>query len=825
MPLHLRANIPNPVPRMPHPRPFRMAACLLAVLAAALVLATATAPAARAQGQAQQPAEFSLRTIHASGLFYPDYFQSGRWADEGPVIRYVEDDVQEDGVTHLVAYNLETDERTRLVDGRRLFADDVGRRIQIEDYAYSADGRRVLIYTDSKRVWRRNTKGFYYVYDLSNESLRPVAAREDGYQMFAKFSPSGDRVAFVRERNLFVVDLATMTETQLTFDGSDGAVINGTFDWVYEEEFGLRDGFRWGPAGRYLAFWKLDESATRTFAMTDLTTRYPEYERFRYPKAGEANAEIKVGVIDLEQAGAEEVGPEDAVTYFDTDTWSAGGDAHEYLPGMGWTPPMDAEGQPDPDGQARVWIYRANRDQNQLDLLYGHPATGAVETILQESEDTYIDIESGKLRFLKDDAHFVWTSENTGYKHINLYRLDGTFVAPITQGNWEVTDFHGIDEEDGVAYFTAAEASSIERHLYRIPVPFNANKRMRRPERITEAAGWHDVNLSRDRRYYIDTHSTIARPPTVALHGIDGKQITVLEGNAELRDRLAALDLPTPTFTEVPAADDSTMLNAYVIRPSGFDSTRAYPLLMYGYGGPGVQTVTDQWGGARHLWHLYLAETYDLVIASVDNRGTGGRGKAFQDVPYQRLGPPEAADQIRAAQHFAQQPFIDAGRIGFWGWSYGGYLTLMALLSGDGPQTFAAGLSVAPVTDWRLYDTIYTERYMSTPQKNAEGYEQGTPQNYARRLADDQQLLLVHGDFDDNVHFQNSVQMANALQAANKQFDFMMYPKRNHGLYGGFTRLHLFTLLTDFVEEALLAPGASAQAAAPPATQSDGGSR
>jgi dipeptidyl-peptidase-4 len=796
-------------------RPFaRLAWGLVVLLVLGALRATPTFAQQRQPQRQQRTPEFSLRAIHASGLYFPDRFQSGRWAKEGPVVRYIEPDPQREGVTHLVAYNLETDARTRLIDGATLFATDVGRVLQIEDYQYSDDGNKVLIYTDSKRVWRRNTKGYYYLYDLEAEEPRPVAPRENGYQMFAKFSPSGDRVAFVRERNLFVVDLDTMEETQLTSDGSDGAIINGTFDWVYEEEFGLRDGFRWGPEGRYLAFWKLDESATRDFAMTDYTTRYPEYERFRYPKAGEQNSEVQIGVIDLQRVDEGASEPE-SITYFDTDTWNAGGDAHEYLPGMGWTPPMADDGSPDPKGQARVWIYRANRDQNTLDLIYADPTTGEVETILQEKEETYIDIEGGKLRYLKDDEHFVWTSETSGYKHLNLYRLDGTFVAPITQGDWEVTDFHGIDFDSNTAYFTATRDGSTERHLYAIAVPFDGNKAMRQPERITTEDGWHDASVSRDRQYVIDTHSTITEPPTVTLRRIDGEPLTVLESNEALKERLAALDLPEPEFTTVPSAEDGTDLNAYLIKPTGFDSTRQYPLLVYIYGGPGVQTVTDQWGGPRHLWHLYLANTYDLVIASVDNRGTGGRGKAFQDVPYKNLGVPEAKDQVAAAQHLAQVDFIDAERVGIWGWSYGGYLTLMSMLTGDGPATFAAGISVAPVTDWRLYDTIYTERYMSTPQKNPEGYEQGAPLNYARRLADDQDLLLVHGDFDDNVHFQNSVMMANAFQAANKQFDFMMYPKRNHGIYGGYTRLHLFQMLTDFVEDELLAPADGAQAAAP----------
>lgn len=752
-----------------------------------------------AQPAGQEPA-LTLQAIHASNTFQPASFQGGRWAEEGPVVTYIEP--AQGDTTHLMKYNLETDERTRLIDGGNLYAEDVDRVISIEGYQYSSDERQVLLYTDSERVWRYNTKGYYYVYDLAAQTLTPLADRADGFQMFAKFNPAGDKVAFVRKRNLFVVDLDTMTETALTTDGSEGAIINGTFDWVYEEEFGLRDGFQWSPAGQYIAFYKLDESDTRAFAMTDFRTRYPTYERFRYPKAGEVNSEIQIGVIDMERVDPARHGQPQAIRYFDTKTWDPGldkaaeaTDPHEYLAHMGWTPGSD--------GESRVWMFRLNRAQNQLDLLYGNPATGALTTVLQETEDTYIDVEGQKIRYLDDGEHFVWMTENPGYKHAHLYRNDGTFVGPITQGDWEVTAFHGIDEATRTAYFTATAASSIERHLYRTDVRFEPHEAAATPTQITSAAGTHRINMSKDLRYYIDTHSTTTQPPVTTLHRADGTQRTVLEGNEALIDRLAQLDLPAPAFRQVPAAD-GTPLNAYVIRPSDFDPERQYPLLMYVYGGPGAQTVMNQWGGSRQLWHTYLAEQHDVIVASVDNRGTGGRGKAFQDVPYRDLGTPESADQIAAAQSLADSSWVDADRIGIWGWSYGGYMTLMSMLTGDGPTTFTAGLSVAPVTDWRFYDTIYTERYMSTPQNNEEGYERGAPLNYADQMEETQDLIIVHGDYDDNVHFQNSVQMVDALQAANKQFEFMMYPGRNHGIYGGVTRLHLFTALTDFIEESLV---------------------
>jgi dipeptidyl-peptidase-4 len=774
----------------------RFTRLLSAVLCALLLLAPDAA-----QAQQDDAPPFTLRAIHASNTYQPASFQGGRWAEEGPVIRYIES-VDDSDATHLMSYNLETDERSRLIDGTNLYAEDVDRLVPIEGYQYSADESTVLIYTDSERVWRYNTKGYYYIYDLEAQTLTPIAAREDGFQMFAKFNPAGDKVAFVRNRNLFVVDLETGTETALTTDGSEGAIINGTFDWVYEEEFGLRDGFQWSPGGQYIAFYKLDESDTREFAMTDFRTRYPTYERFRYPKAGEVNSEIQIGVIDMDRVDTTQNGQPHAIQYFDTQTWdpqldqaAEATDPHEYLAHMGWTPGSD--------GETRVWMFRLNRNQNQLDLLYGNPSTGGVTTVLEEEEETYIDVEGRKIKYLDDGEHFVWMTENPGYKHLHLYRNDGTLVGPITQGDWEVTGFHGIDEETNTAYFTSTEASSIERHLYRTDVSFEPHDAAAVPTRITTTAGTHDINLSKDRRYYIDTHSTITQPPVTTLHRTDGTPLTVLERNDDLIQKLAQLDLPEPAFMQVPAAD-GTPLNAYVIRPSDFDPGQQYPLLMYVYGGPGAQTVMNEWGGTRQLWHTYLAEEHGLIVASVDNRGTGGRGKAFQDVPYRQLGQPEARDQIAAARHFGAESHVDSTQIGIWGWSYGGYMTLLSMLYQNGPDTFAAGVSVAPVTDWRFYDTIYTERYMAPPQQNEDGYTRGSPLNYADRLQADQNLLLVHGDFDDNVHYQNSAQMADQLQAANKQFEFMVYPGRNHGIYGGLTRLHLFTMVTDFIGEHLV---------------------
>ena len=776
---------------------------LLAVVAGGCASGQATAPTAPAPPTASAPAaparadaakRLTLEALFASPEFYGEGFQGGQWADEGARLLYVETD-REAGTSSLVELDLTTDAERTLIDGARLARPDADGLVQIEDYAYSADGTRALLYTDSERVWRLNTKGYYYVYDLEDGTVRPVADRAAGLQMFAKFDPEARRVAFVRNRDLYVVDVETGAERALTTNGSPGGVINGTFDWVYEEEFGLRDGFRWSPDGRYIAFFQLDETGTRDFQMTDFRTLYPETTQFRYPKAGETNAEVRVGVVEVATG---------ETRFFDTDTWFEGGDETEYVAGMGWTPALA-------DGASDVWMLRLNRDQNHVDLLYGDPETASVEKVLEEQNDSYIEVETGfsdvatgTVTYLGDGDHFVWRSDRDGYGHLYLYENDGDFVRQVTTGDFDVTDFHGVDEATGTVWVTTTAAGPMERQLYRVPLAGGE------PVQVTEGAGWHSVDLSRDFDYFVDSYSTATTPTTTTLYRTTGEPVKTLVDNAALKDRLAAYDLPAPEFMTVPGAD-GTPLNAYLIRPRGFDPGREYPLLVHTYGGPGSQEVTDRWGGAERLWHHYLAETYGILVAGVDNRGTGGRGKAFKTLTQNRLGILEAEDQIAAGQHFGAMPFVDRDRLGIWGWSYGGYLSLLAMTYGEGPQTFHTGVAVAPVTSWRQYDTIYTERYLSTPQKNAEGYDLGSPTTYAANLSDTQDLLIVHGDADDNVHVQNTMAMVDALQAENKQFDLMIYPGRNHGIYGGNTRMHLFTMLTRYLAESLAGQGLTAQ--------------
>lgn len=736
-----------------------------------------------------QPVEvpaLTLEDIFLEPKFEQKEFTTGQWAEEGPVMTYIRK--REDGATDIVSFDLAAGVEEVLVNGSQLLIPETGKRMVIEGYQISPDRRTVLLYTDTEKVWRRNTKGYYYLYDLRSKKLTALSDRELGHQMFAKFDPTGRRIGFVRNRNLFTTEVATDHEIQLTRDGGPGAIINGTSDWVYEEEFGVRDAWRWSPDGRYMVFLQFDETRTRDYWLSDNRGLYPEFKRFRYPKAGERNSEIRAGVIDVDSM---------RTTFFETDTWYAGGGEHEYLNALGWTPPIDSV--------SYAWVFRMNRDQNTLDLVYLNPRTGAAEVVLTEKEPAYINAETGfndldisKLMYLSTDSHFVWISEVDGYRHLYLHRASGERIGKLTDGNWDVTAFHGVDEDSGFVYFTATIDGPTERHLYRLPFSTDSLTYDAAPERITTQEGWHEVSLSADRRYFIDRVTTTEMPETVTLRAATGEEIRVLEDNRELKELLAAYDIRPIEFGSIPGAAGDE-LNAFYVKPKTSTDAREHPLLMYVYGGPGSQRVRKQWFGDRRLWFQMLADEHDVVIVCVDGRGTGGRGKAFESIAYKQLGIPEAEDQIAAANWLRDQAYIDGERVGIWGWSYGGFMTLMSMFTGEGPELFDFGIAVAPVTTWRQYDTIYTERYMSTPENNPEGYDITSPITHVEQMADNQKLLIAHGDMDDNVHFQNSIQLVDALHKAGKQFEFMVYPGKDHSIAGAKTQYHLHKLMTNFI--------------------------
>jgi dipeptidyl-peptidase-4 len=707
--------------------------------------------------------QLTLENIYASSTFFGKGF-SATWRGGGR--HWVEIDSNGEDQQELWQVDAASGRRTKLVAASELIPEGADQPIDIDDFSFSPDGRKLLIFTDAQRVWRARTKGVYYALDLETRSLTPVST-QPGWQMFAKISPNGRYVAFVRDHDIYLTDLESGEEHRLTRDGDEN-IINGTTDWVYEEELGLRDAFRWSPDGRRILFLRTDQTEVRRFYMVDETELYPTLTAIPYPKAGETNSTVKLGSLDLRTK---------ETTWFELGT-----DEEIYITRLDWA-----------DSPAEVVFQRLNRHQNQLDLVMGDAETGQTRLILSESDSAWVDVNDD-IRWLGDGRQFIWSSFRDGHKHLYLYNRDGTLVRQLTRGDWDVSAVQGVDGRRGIVYFTAAYENPMSRAL------LSARLDGSEPDLILGGnGGWHSIHMSPTTDFYIDRFSTMTTPNTTTLYRRGGEEVRVLVDNAELKSKVAALALPEPEFITVEAAD-GTPLNGYIIKPTTFDPSRQYALLLYVYGGPGSQTVVDRWGGNRYLWHQLLAEE-GILVASVDNRGTGGRGRDFEKLTYMQLGKYETEDQLAAARQLGELPYVDPGRVGIWGWSYGGYMALMTTLMGEG--LIRAGVAVAPVTSWKLYDTIYTERFMRTPRENDDGYEQGSALNYADKLADRSTLLIVHGTGDDNVHPQNTMWMVNALHEANKQFGLRLYPNKTHSITGGTTRLNLFTLITSFLRTEL----------------------
>ncbi|MCH7875274.1 MAG: S9 family peptidase [Gemmatimonadetes bacterium] len=725
---------------------------IMRLLTAVLALACSTA------SLVSQESALTVQRIWGSSDFASDLV-SVRWMPDGPY--YTATEGAENGPRDLYRIDVRSGERDLLVLGADLVLPGQDEPITIERYQFSPDATKLLIFTSSVRVWRQKTKGEYYVWDFEARQLTPVSTAP-GLQMFAKFSADGRLVGFVRDNNIFVTDLETGQETQLTHDGGED-IINGTSDWVYEEELGLRDAFRFSPDGRRVAFWRLDQTVIKPFYLIDETKLYPELIPVRYPKAGEQNSSVQIGVVEIATG--------------ETRWVDLGADDDIYVAGMDFAESSD-----------EIWLTRLNRHQNRLDLMLADVHTGESRVIMSDTDSAWVD--ANKPIWFDDGRRFLFRSERDGRYQIFSFHRDGSRVRKLTAEEWDVTTIHGVDGRNRV-YFTGVGEGPLQRHVYRV----GSNGRGLR--RLSEDPGTHSASFDPSFRYYIDTYSTAARPPVQILYRADGRRMRVIADNAELMAKIEALDLTPQEFMTVPG-EEGTPLNAFIIKPPDFDPNRRYPLLMYVYGGPRSQTVRDAWGGDRYLWHQMLAQQ-GYLVASVDNRGTGWRGRDFTKQTYLNLGTLESADQIAAARHFASLPYVDGARIGIWGWSYGGYMSSLSLFKGQG--IFRAAISVAPVTDWRLYDTIYTERFMRTPQENAEGYDRSAPLTYADRM--EGRFLLVHGSGDDNVHMQNTTQLVERLENANKQFDLRIYPNKTHAIAGRTTRVNLYTQFTEWLNRNL----------------------
>lgn len=627
-------------------------------------------------------------------------------------------------------------------------------------YHFSGDEQKILFETEVEQIYRHSYSATYYVYDLATETISPVSA--NGKQQLGTFSPSGSYVAFVRDNNLFMQDLSDATEKQLTFDGIRNQVINGAPDWVYEEEFGFSQGFCWSPDGKKIAFYRFDESRVKQFHMTTFGPLYPKSYEFKYPKAGEKNSLVSINVYDLESE--------------ETTNMDVGDEDDQYIPRIKWT--KDAN---------TLSIMRLNRLQNQLDILHANAATGESKVVYQEQNQWYISEASDQtITYLEDGEHFILNSEKDGYFHLYKYNITTGEISAITSGDFDVSSFIGYDEKNKLLYYTSYEESVIERHVYSISLDGKKKKK------ISTRPGSNSATFSLSFKYYILNNSSANTPSHITLHNQKGKEIRVLVDNQQLIETTRKYGFASTEFLTVPTASGQE-LNAWMIKPIDFDPQKKYPLFVYVYGGPESQNVMDTWG-RRGAWFQMLAQQ-GYIVACVDNRGTNGRGEAFRKATYMKLGELETIDQIEAAQWFGSLSYIDADRLGIFGWSYGGYMTSLCMTKGKG--TFKMGIAVAPVTTWRYYDTVYTERFMRTPQENPEGYDQNSPINFADGLQG--KFLLIHGSGDDNVHFQNSMDFAEALVQANKQFEMQFYPNKNHGIYGGNTSMHLYNRMSEFI--------------------------
>lgn len=705
-----------------------------------------------------QKNDISLEEIWKKGSFQQDYVWGVNSMNDGVYYTSMKND--KDGVRiDINSYADEGDTKTML------HSKDIN-DLSFSDYAFSADEKQLLLSTEVEAIYRHSSRSKYFVYHRETKKLNALSS---GKQRLATFSPNGAKVAFVRANNLFVSDLQNGKEIQITKDGENNKIINGATDWVYEEEFAFDKGFQWSPDGKKIAYYKFDESKVREFSMDMFQHKlYPDQYRFKYPKAGEDNSIVRIFIYNLETGKNTEAQVSQENDY--------------YIPRIKWT--KDANS---------LSVQRMNRHQNRLDFILVDAKTGSAHTIFTETDDAYIDI-TDNLRFLDDKKHFIWTSEKDGFNHIYLYNMNGDEVRQITKGDWEVTEFYGYDAKKKKLYYQSTENSPLQRDIYSIDI------KGRKKKRLSPNSGTNNAEFSKSFKYFINTHSDANTPNTNTLYTATAKKVRTISNSKGLRKKLQQYDITEKTFESF-TTPEGTTLNYWIMKPTDFDPKKKYPVYMYLYGGPGSQQVTDSWGGNNFMWYQHLTQM-GYIVACTDNRGTGGRGAAFKKQTYKELGKLETEDQIYFNRHLAALDYVDGDRIGIQGWSYGGYMSSLCLFKGA--ADFKMAIAVAPVTNWKYYDSIYTERYMQTPQENDGGYEDNSPINHVDKLVG--KYLLVHGSADDNVHYQNTMEMISALVAANKQFDLYIYPDKNHGIYGGNngnTRLHLFTKMTQFIKDNL----------------------
>ncbi len=693
----------------------------------------------------------TVESIFGSTQFASKELHNVRWLPEGEGFTFYE--YESSTRRRLIKqYNLQTKELTILIGSDKvdiLRPESQEKRFRLPNYYMSPTGETVLL----------PSRNDLYLYTIKSEKTKRLTD-DSAVERDPRFSPDGKKIAYLKNHNLVIFDLDSGLETPLTKQGSEDLLI-GRFDWVYEEEFSIRTGFFWSPDSRFITYFELNQSLEPLYPIVDFIPVYNRVQTMRYPKAGDQNGTVRIGVVSIE----------DGKTIW----MDIGRETDIYIPRIAWL-----------NGSRHLAIQHLNRDQNQLDLLIADVATGESERILTEKDpEGWVD-HVDDWTFLQDNQHMVWLSERSNWNHLYLYNLEGDLVRQLTSGDWDVVELIHVDEKKEMAYFIGTEKSSIERHLYKIGLDGNGF------QRLTEEAGWHKIDMSPDGEHYLDTFSNINTPPRTTLHESNGLQIEVIEsGEIEALKEIALIE---PDFFTI-KTDDSLELNTFMIKPEHFNPDSLYPVLVYTYGGPASQRVQNSWGMNRinfHLWHQLMAQKGHIIFC-MDNRGTGFKGNDFKNLVYRNLGK-AVIDEIEAVKYLRSLPCVDSSRIGIWGWSGGGYMTALAMTKAA--EYFKAGVAVAPVIDHRNYDTIWTERYMDQPEDNEDGYDDSNPITHI----DDYQgeLLLIHGSADDNVHVSNTMQMVYALQNARKPFDLMIYPRKLHNIRGLDTQVHLFNKITDY---------------------------
>jgi len=708
--------------------------------------------------QAGTDGQITLEDIWLRYAFYPEFPNEFRWMQDDQYYSVLEKEV-------ISRYSIKDEKKVDdILDLNEIEFTGEIKAGDIKTYSFNDDESKVLLKANMKSIYRRSTKENCMVYDRKAKKLFTL---QEGQSIGnATFSPDSKKIAYTYNNDLYFFNFESGETVRITDDGKEDHIINGSTDWVYEEELEFVRAFFWSPDSRYISYYRFDESAVREFTMPMYDNLYPTLDQFKYPKAGEDNSLVTVYLFDVnsKQKVQGDIGKE-------TD---------QYIARMAWTP-----------GSKDVAVMRLNRLQNKLDLLFIDAKTGKSRIMLTEENPAYIEVSDDKWHFLSDNSGFLWTSEMDGYNHIYQYDMKGKLKNAITKGDFEVSEILSVDEENKKIYFLSTEDSPLERHLY--TVNFDGKKK----KRLTKAKGMHDISFSSANNYYIDSYSSAGDPGKTVLVSSAGKVVKTLVTNDKLRDKLGELAIKDPEFFSFKTSNGDE-LNGWMIKPHDFSASKQYPVLMFVYGGPGSQTVKNDWGYFNYMWYQMLAQK-GYIIVSVDNRGTGARGAEFKKSTYGKLGELETIDQIEAAKYLKGLDYVDGSRIGIWGWSFGGYLTSLCMVKGEG--IFKAGIAVAPVTNWRFYDTIYTERYLKTPQLNPSGYDDNSPINFAKDLKG--KYFLVHGTADDNVHLQNSTEWTNSLVGANKDFDMFYYTNKNHGIYGGYTRYHLYNKMTNFLLENL----------------------